>query len=814
MRITFGQKYNQMDYNQKKLQNKIFTLNNQIASGTKIQKGYQDANIQNQDLKLSDNSNILKQNIDLAKNSQNRTLNTDKALSGISESLVTFKTKLLNAINDSNTPATRNILANELKNLKSHMINIANTSINGEYIFGGTNIRRAPFDANGNYYGNSDKLKSLIGQSDLTPYNINGEELFLGKDIDKTRQITTNIKKLNQSALHPDLMQQFDKHITPKQAFITANDSLRDLIGDNDDNPANDSLEYFYINGVDSKGLEFKTKFSLDKSYGNREYAIKVQALLDKIAQSFGNTQEQQVVDVSLNDYGQIEISDLNAGASHLQFHMISSDKDVQNIEDLYKDGARITFYNQSPLNPTRNIPSAKSVISYTLPYKAAFQLSLIDSDNKEASAQTPLKDLVSFNTEFLEVKNLNTNKTALIEVQNHTLKDLMSEIKELYGKDFEVEIEHGELSLIDLKAKNSGGKTKESLEIKAFDGFSNNVSGLPGNFKANFGESFFQKQGNKLISNIPQITPNESAKDFTKLSDLAKIDLVGESFDLHLTDHSNKTLKAQIMFKSNGAFLVLPSKKDVEDKTLDLETSGYLIPLFGTEDAPTKTDKITYRQLMDAFSIALSYSNQSDKNLANAQNSKEAYQTLLNTARGLVSVNLDKNGLVEIEDKLNSKTNMNFSFYNTKSGDFSKEHDGLLLNANNALQVTDPKIDFFKQLDLIIQSVERGISQPDSSHYDESMRDIGMQNGIKIIDNLADHIERKIALNGSYGKRFERSIEQNEILKTQIDTMRADNIGIDMAQTYNHFNNVKNNYEAMLSTANRVKDLSLANYI
>ncbi|CCF79739.1 Flagellar hook-associated protein FlgL [Helicobacter bizzozeronii CCUG 35545] len=237
MRISDGGKYNQIHYYQNALQNKLNTANNKIASGLKIQYGYQDSNIDNQNLKYGFEENTLDQGLDVAQSAHTATLNTDKALGELSSTMEQFKTKLIQAASDAHSTTSRQAIALDLAHLKDHMINIANTSIGGEYLFGGSKVDRPPFDKAGNYYGNNEDLNALVGSHNLVPYNVTGHNLFLGKDLDKQKSITTNIKMLNQSKLHPDVMDALNSTANPQEVFITPEDTLRDLIGDDDNNP-------------------------------------------------------------------------------------------------------------------------------------------------------------------------------------------------------------------------------------------------------------------------------------------------------------------------------------------------------------------------------------------------------------------------------------------------------------------------------------------------------------------------------------------------------------------------------------------------
>ena len=70
------------------------------------------------------------------------------------------------------------------------------------------------------------------------------------------------------------------------------------------------------------------------------------------------------------------------------------------------------------------------------------------------------------------------------------------------------------------------------------------------------------------------------------------------------------------------------------------------------------------------------------------------------------------------------------------------------------------------------------------------------------------------IAQNGAHGRSFENALRRNEVLKVQIASIKNDNIGTDMAQTYNHFSNLTTNYNAVLASTSRINQMSLVNYL
>ncbi|WQW64026.1 flagellar hook-associated protein FlgL [Helicobacter pylori] len=828
MRVTFGSKYNQMNHYQNALQNKINDANTQIASGLKIRYGYQNSDINNQNLKFQYEENTLDQGIDVAKNAYTSTLNTDKALQEFSKTMEAFKTKLIQSANDVHSETSRAAIANDLERLKEHMMNVANTSIGGEFLFGGSKVDRPPIDSNGKYHGNGEDLNALISSDNLVPYNISGQDLFLGADKDKHKLITTNIKLFNQNKLHPDVMDALEHSSLPEEVFIKPSDTLRELIGDNDKDPTNDPKEFFYLQGVRPDGSSFKEKFALSKAYQNQESATKVSDLLDKIAHAYGNTSQNKVVDVSLNNWGQIEIKNLTPGSENLDFHLISSDGDFDNLDVLRSSGKRVTEYVKSAFVTDRSLSQVKAVPNMYNPKVLEIPSVFVTKDNVLANKNTKLSEIFGDKVETLKINASRLDDTSaikipnlpinldipiLLDVKNSTIKDLKDAIKERFNNEVDVEIEtNGRLRIID----NSSKESPISLALSTLDAKGLEVAGIPTNNASEYQKTYFNKEGAKLESNVAQTAQNGAANGSTKLSEVSKGSLENSVFNVKLNDVNGLFLEAQINLDNNGAFLSLPN--------------GVKIPLYDPTSADiqaSKPNEVTYRQLMDAMSIALNYSNtdpaiyQQISDNPTSKESKERFIELLKQAKDNLSVNLNEEGKVIIQDNMHSNTKMQFMLFDKDSNDFSQnalhsDKPSLKLNANNALIIDKPSVNFFDQLENTITSVRKGIYRPDAlgDTYSSDMRNLGIQNGITLIDHLSDHIEKMIAKNGAHGKAFENIIRRNEVLKTQVQSIRGETTGTDMAETYNKFSNLTNNYNAVLASTNKINNLSLTKYL
>ncbi|GAA6783814.1 flagellar hook-associated protein FlgL [Helicobacter pylori] len=828
MRVTFGSKYNQMNNYQNALQNKINDANTQIASGLKIRYGYQNSDINNQNLKFQYEENTLDQGIDVAQNAYTSTLNTDKALQEFSKTMETFKTKLIQSANDMHSETSRTAIANDLERLREHMMNVANTSIGGEFLFGGSKVDRPPIDSEGKYHGNGEDLNALISSDNLVPYNISGQDLFLGADKDKHKLITTNIKLLNQNKLHPDVMDALEHSSLPEEVFIKPSDTLRELIGDNDKDPTNDPKEFFYLQGIRPDGSSFKEKFALSKAYQNKESATKVSDLLDKIGHAYGNTSQNKVVDVSLNNWGQIEIKNLTPGSENLDFHLISSDGDFDDLDALRSSVKRVTEYVKSAFVTDRSLSQVKAVPNMYNPRVLEIPSVFVTKDNVLANKNTKLSEIFGDSVETLKINASRLDDTSaikipnlpigldipiLLDVKNSTIKDLKDAIKERFNNEVDVEIEtNGRLRIID----NSSNQSPISFALSALDQKGLEVAGIPTNNASEYQKTYFNKEGAKLESNVAQIAQNGTANGSTKLSEVANGSLENSVFNMKLNDVNGSFLEAQMILDNNGAFLSLPN--------------GIKIPLYDPTSADiqaSKPNEVTYRQLMDAMSIALNYSNadpaiyQQISDNPTSKESKERFIELLKQAKGNLSVNLNEEGKVIIQDNMHSNTKMQFMLFDKDANDFSQnalhsDKPSLKLNANNALIIDKPSVNFFDQLENTITSVRKGIYRPDAlgDTYSSDMRNLGIQNGITLIDHLSDHIEKMIAKNGAHGKAFENIIRRNEVLKTQVQSIRGETTGADMAETYNKFSNLTNNYNAVLASTNKINNLSLTKYL
>ena len=309
MRITDSLFYQDTTNSYQDSLKKLYDVNTQISSGLKIQNSYEDSSIYADTMRLNDEISTFDQVKKSSSKAQSFANNTDTTMNELDDTLIDFKSKLIQASNATNSITSLEAIANDLSGMRDHLKSIANTSINGQFLFSGSALDAKPINDDGSYNGNDEKLTSVVGSGVELPYNISGESLFLGEDSDYKKIVSTNVK-LYSDADH--------------QNTLKSDDTIEDLMSSNGGG-STQSTAYFYIQGKNSDGSSFKNKISIDST-------DTVDTLLSGIKNSYSPADS---VDVTLNDYGQIEIKDNNSGKKTLDFNMVGSCDDNNNVDSL-----------------------------------------------------------------------------------------------------------------------------------------------------------------------------------------------------------------------------------------------------------------------------------------------------------------------------------------------------------------------------------------------------------------------------------------------------------------------------------------------
>lgn len=358
MRITNKlNTYNSINQVQTGMKN-LYKSYNQLSSGLQIQNSYEGAGMYITNARLEYEYATLSQIEDASKLADELMKNTDSTMSEMEKLLTQFKVKVTEAANATQTLTSREVIAKELETIRQQIVDLANTSVNGQFLFSGSLTNTKPFDYSGNYYGDGKRLNIVTGDGVKNAYNIPGYDLFYKADNDFKKQITTNVSFTDNRF---DLVQNKDK-----TRYLEGKDKISYLIGLNyvKDNKNGGGLDYdkdfeqqpmnfpptaLYVQGVKPDGTSFKSAVLV-----NPEDTI--QGMLDKIGALYGNTTTSKVVDVSINKSGQIQITDLKQGNTVLDFHAVAYTPQFQTRDDLKNATEAMPGANMSGADLTNNV--------------------------------------------------------------------------------------------------------------------------------------------------------------------------------------------------------------------------------------------------------------------------------------------------------------------------------------------------------------------------------------------------------------------------------------------------------------------------
>ncbi|MCR6594876.1 flagellar hook-associated protein FlgL [Campylobacter insulaenigrae] len=364
--------------------------NLQLQTGQQIQHSFENANTYINGSRLEYELANINQIIQGTQSAQEIAKNTDTALKNITELLEKFKVLLTKAASDGNNQTSREAIAKELKLVKESIVNIANTSVNGQYLFAGSNTAIRPFDKNGNYSGNKDNIFVVSGSGTEIPYNVPGWDLFFKPDSNIKKVISTNVSLIDN---------RYDVKNSPSdKKYLSGDSKFSYLIGQNyvaggkldidkDFEYESTKLPFpkssMYIQGVKPDGTSFKATLNIGPE-------DKIGDVLENIGKLYGNTDANKLVDVTINDSGQIEIKNLKEGNSSLDFHAVALTPQATDKAQLQQlqDAARAAGWDQDRLAneimrqaaPNGNLNNITNPVNITIGNQN-FQLNIHQTD-------------------------------------------------------------------------------------------------------------------------------------------------------------------------------------------------------------------------------------------------------------------------------------------------------------------------------------------------------------------------------------------------------------------------------------------------
>ncbi|EGL3837849.1 flagellar hook-associated protein FlgL [Campylobacter upsaliensis] len=726
-------------------------LSMQLSSGMKIQDSYEDASIYIDNTRLEYELKTLEQIKEATSSAKEMTSNSMKALQDMVKLLENFKVKVTQAASDSNSQTSREAIAKELEKIKEQIVQLANTSVNGQYLFSGAQLNHKPFDSKGNYFGDKNNVNVVTGAGTESPYNIPGFDLFFKADGDYQKQITTNESFTDN---------RYDLSKNPdKKQYLKGDNLWQDLIGlgyvkdknleiDKDFDQKDTRLDFppttLYVQGVKPDGQSFKSAVLVNPT-------DKMEDVLEKIGNLYGNTATEKVVDVTINDSGQIQIRDLKEGNNKLDFHAVAytpqfDDKtEMQNIKEAMKaTNPPMTKDQLTNLvmeaavgnNPQRPITDLQSPVQVTI-NNQQFEIDLHQTDfinSKMTDSQGNATNGADYDNTFFE-KHGNSvigNISQVIQGTNAYATDdtKLSEVMSGNAMD----------STLNLTVNSKGGNTYNvSINLQ------NSTVSFPDPNNPNQNITFPITHTNPATGNNGVVTPPNEIT-YRQINDIIGM-------------FASDQIPTQTITPNNGQ--ITANQYDTLQKLMSDSKSTVNVTM-DYRGRISVTDKLS-----TGTNIGVS--------LSDSQSGQFPQPPYNHTA--------------------NQVAGPDFSF-----------------NANNSLVIDEPNVDVIKDLDLMIEAVLSGNMRANADG--DNPRNTGMQGALERLDHLSDHINKLNTTMGAYHNNIDNVNTRVTFLGVNVQTLKTKVNDADYGETLMNLMQTQLAYQASMKATTTISQLSLLNYM
>ncbi|ECL6402712.1 flagellar hook-associated protein FlgL [Campylobacter jejuni] len=749
MRITNKLNFTNSVNNSMGGQSALYQISQQLASGLKIQNSYEDASTYIDNTRLEYEIKTLEQVKESTSRAQEMTQNSMKALQDMVKLLEDFKVKVTQAASDSNSQTSREAIAKELERIKESIVQLANTSVNGQYLFAGSQVANKPFDSNGNYYGDKNNINVVTGAGTESPYNIPGWDLFFKADGDYKKQISTNVSFTDNRW---DLTQNPDK-----TKYLTGDSKWQQLIGqgyvkDNGLDPDkdfeyDDKLDFppttLYVQGTKPDGTSFKSAVLVKPE-------DTLEDVMENIGALYGNTPNNKVVEVSMNDSGQIQITDLKQGNNKLDFHAVAFTPQADNraeltgiIDAAKQEGISMDEVTNRVMQAATAAPSNGDITKLNNPVTVTINNQQFTIDLKQ--------------TDFIKSKMTDTDGNATNGA------DYDNVYFEKNGNTV-----YGNVSQV-IKGSNAYATDSTKLsEVMAGDSLNGTTLNLKVNSK---GGNSYDVTINLQTSTVSYPDPNNP----------------GQTISFPITHTDPATGNSGVVTGSNDI-----TYGQIND----------IIGMFAADKIPTQSITATNGKV-DANGY---------NNLQQLMKDSQATVDVSMDYKGRISVTDKLSSGTNIEISLSDSQSGHFPQPPFSTTSSVTNGPNFSFSANNSLVIDEPNVDIIKDLDSMIDAVLKGNMRADSESEDP--RNTGMQGALERLDHLADHISKLNTTMGAYHNTIEDVNTRSTFLSVNVQSIKSNVIDVDYGEAMMNLMQVQLAYQASLKASTTISQLSLLNYM
>ncbi len=731
-------------------QSSLYQISQQLSSGIKIQNSYEDASVYIDNTRLEYELKTLEQVKQATNSAKEMTQNSMKALQDMVKLLEDFKVKVTQAASDSNSQTSREAIAKELERIKEGIVQLANTSVNGQYLFAGSQVANKPFDSSGNYYGDKNNINVVTGAGTESPYNIPGWDLFFKADGDYKKQISTNVSFTDNRwnlTENPD-----------KTEYLTSSSKWQQLIGqgyvkdngldiDKDFEYSDTKLNFppttLYVQGTRPDGTSFKSAVLV-----NPEDTL--EDVMENIGTLYGNTPNNKVVEISMNDSGQIQITDLKQGNNKLDFHAVAFTPQA--------DG-------RSELTGIIEAAEAEGITMEEVTNMVMAEATVAPSNGDITNLNSPVTVTINNQNFTIDLKQTDFIKSKMTDTDGNAANgaDYDNVYFEKNGNTV-----YGNVSQV-IKGSNAYATESTKLsEVMAGDSLNGTTLNLKVNSK---GGNTYDVSINLQNSTVSFPDPNNPTQTI--------------SFPIMHTD------------PATGNSGVITGANDITYGQIN-----DIIGMFAADKIPAASINPTNGKI-----DAVDY-----QNMQQLMKDSNATVDVSMDYKGRISVTDKLSSGTNIEISLSDSQSGQFPLPPFTTTSNVENGPNFNFSANNSLTIDEPNVDIIKDLDLMIDAVLSGNMRANSESEDP--RNTGMQGALERLDHLADHVSKLNTTMGAYYNTIDGVNTRTTFLSVNVQSIKSNVIDVDYGEAMMNLMQTQLAYQASLKASTTIAQLSLLNYM
>lgn len=731
-------------------QSSLYQISQQLSSGIKIQNSYEDASVYIDNTRLEYELKTLEQVKQATNSAKEMTQNSMKALQDMVKLLEDFKVKVTQAASDSNSQTSREAIAKELERIKEGIVQLANTSVNGQYLFAGSQVANKPFDSSGNYYGDKNNINVVTGAGTESPYNIPGWDLFFKADGDYKKQISTNVSFTDNRwnlTENPD-----------KTEYLTSSSKWQQLIGqgyvkdngldvDKDFEYSDPKLNFppttLYVQGTRPDGTSFKSAVLV-----NPEDTL--EDVMENIGTLYGNTPNNKVVEISMNDSGQIQITDLKQGNNKLDFHAVAFTPQAD---------------DRSGLTGIIEAAEAEGITMEEVTNRVMAEATAAPSDGDITNLNSPVTVTINNQNFTIDLKQTDFIKSKMTDTDGNAANgaDYDNVYFEKNGNTV-----YGNVSQV-IKGSNAYATESTKLsEVMAGDSLNGTTLNLKVNSK---GGNTYDVSINLQNSTVSFPDPNDPTQTI--------------SFPIMHTD------------PATGNSGVITGANDITYGQIN-----DIIGMFAADKIPTTSINPTNGKI-----DAVDY-----QNMQQLMKDSNATVDVSMDYKGRISVTDKLSSGTNIEISLSDSQSGQFPLPPFTTTSNVENGPNFNFSANNSLAIDEPNVDIIKDLDLMIDAVLSGNMRANSESEDP--RNTGMQGALERLDHLADHVSKLNTTMGAYYNTIDGVNTRTTFLSVNVQSIKSNVIDVDYGEAMMNLMQTQLAYQASLKASTTIAQLSLLNYM